>query len=469
MRKKVVLYNPRAVFWTMPLALLAVGSALDRETYETVIVDGRFHSHQDLFHHLKDALCLGITTLTGAPLRDALAVTRAAHARFPDLPIVWGGWHPSLFPEMCAAEPGVRAAVVGQGEATFRALVDRLAAGEGAAGVAGTVFRDETGEITYNPPRPLGDVNGFPGHDYTLIPVETYFQEKGRRQLDYISSQGCRFRCNFCADPAVYKRGWSGVTPERMVEEIGELWRQYHFTDLAFQDETYFTYEKRVAAVAEGFLREGLDFTWFGTLRADQGRRLDDATLALCKRAGLTRVMIGLEAGSQETIDHIQKDIRVSDMWATAEKLLRHEIGATINVIVGFPDEPAESVAETLQVARALRAMSPHFALSIFYFKPYPGNPIAERLRANGYTFPQTLEAWADFDYIGGDNEWLTPEQKREIEHFKFYQRLGYGRSRHPLLRPLQWIARWRVERHAYRFPLERRLIERLKPAPTLS
>lgn len=467
-REKVVLYNPSAVFWTMPLALLAVGSALDRDRYEVVIVDGRLEPADALFAQLEGALCLGVTVLTGAPLREALAVTRRVRERFPELPIIWGGWHPSLFPQMCLEEPGVNAAVIGQGEATFAELVERLAAGEGMGGVPGTAVRADNGPVRLNPPRPVEDINHFPRHDYDLIPVERYFRRKGRRQLDYISSQGCRFRCNFCADPAVYKRNWYGLAPERMVEEIAGLWQRYRFGDLAFQDETYFTHARRVAAVAEGFLRNGLAFTWFGTMRADQGRRLDEAVFALCRRAGLRTVMIGLEAGAQATIDRIQKDIRVEDMWVTAEKLLRHDIGAIINVIVGFPGEPPESVAETLRVARELRALSPKFTLSIFYFKPYPGNPIAARLRQEGYAFPDTLEQWADFDYVGRENEWLSAAQQAEIEHFKFYQRLAYGRPR--LLRqPLQRLARWRVEHSTYRLPLERKLIEWLKPAQALS
>lgn len=468
-RHKIVLYNPDAVFWTMPLALLAVGSALDRERYEIVIVDGRLASREELMEHLENALCLGVTVLTGAPLHDALAVTRAARSRYPDLPVVWGGWHPSLFPEMCVEEPGVAAAVTGQGEDTFREIMERLAAGETLADVAGCVWSDGSGEVKVNLPRPLRDINELPRHDYALIPVDAYFKRKGRRQLDYISSQGCRFRCNFCADPAVYKRGWYGLAPERMVREISELWRRYRFTDLAFQDETYFTYSDRVAAVAEGFLREELPFSWFGTMRADQGRRLDEEIFALCKQSGLRTVMIGLEAGSQETIDRIQKDIQVEDMWATAEKLMRHDIGAIINVIVGFPGESAESVRETLQVARALRAMSHKFELSVFYFKPYPGNPIAERLRRQGYRFPQTLEEWADFDYVGSSNAWLTEEQRREVDHFKFFQRFAYGANHNLLRRPLQWLARWRVENDVYTFPVERRVIEWIKPPQALS
>ena len=115
MRRKVILYNPRCVFWTMPLALVAVGSALDPAEYEVIIVDGRFESDpvRALLQRLDDStVCVGITVLTGAPIRDALIVTRAIHAARPALPIVWGGWHPSLFPVECLEEEGVTATVV---------------------------------------------------------------------------------------------------------------------------------------------------------------------------------------------------------------------------------------------------------------------------------------------------------------------------------------------------------------------
>ena len=40
-RPKIVLYNPRADFFTMPLALVALASALDRKRFEVRIIDGR--------------------------------------------------------------------------------------------------------------------------------------------------------------------------------------------------------------------------------------------------------------------------------------------------------------------------------------------------------------------------------------------------------------------------------------------
>lgn len=464
MRHKVVLYNPPAVFWTMPLALLAVGSALDRHRYQVVVVDGRIVGTDRLLAELEGALCLGVTVLTGAPLGEAITVSRLAKAHHPELPIVWGGWHPSLFPDDCAGEPAVTAAVIGQGEATFEAIVERLAAGDDLVGVAGC-HAALSGDVVSNPPRPMIDLNTLPAHDYELIDVEAYFARKGRRQLDYVSSQGCRFRCTFCADPTVFRRGWSGLEPDRVVDEITTLHGRLAFTDVGFQDETFFTSPKRVAAIAEGLLASQLEVTWSATLRADQGRRMDDELFAMCKASGLRDVVLGLEAGSEETLKAIRKDITLDDLWDAAAKLTRHGIGANVGVIVGFPGEPEDSVLASLRVARELRELNPDFRVSVFQYQAYPGSPIVERLRQRGYQLPEGLAQWAGFDYVGGRSQWLSPELGRLVDGFNFYQRLAYDRPRHALARPLAAIARWRVNRHQYRLPVERMALERFRPA----
>ena len=76
---------------------------------------------------LYNPLCLGITVLTGAPIRDALDASRMAKRLHPALPVVWGGWHPSMFGRECLAERAIDVAVQGQGEETFADLVDRFA------------------------------------------------------------------------------------------------------------------------------------------------------------------------------------------------------------------------------------------------------------------------------------------------------------------------------------------------------
>lgn len=468
MKKKVVLYNPRSVFYTMPLALVALGSRLDPAQYDVRIVDARIEPdpHARVLQELDGAVCLGVTVLTGAPIRDALIASRAARTKSPALPIVWGGWHPSLFAEQCLQEPSVDVAVIGQGEETFLEIVERAANGESFDGVAGCVRRANVqpvhsapAPLVTEPPRPLKDINQLPASNYDLIDVEKFFALKKTRQLDYISSQGCRFRCTFCADPYVYKRGWYGLEPERMGQELEHWWKKHHFTDIGFQDETFFTNRERVAAIANEFLRRNLHFTWMATMRADQGFRLDESLLNLSKRAGLRRVMIGVESGSQKMLDWMKKDIKLEHVFDSAEKCRRAGIGIIFNVIVGFPDEPPESIVESLRVAKQLRAMSPDFEVAFFYYKPYPGNEIADMLVRDGYQFPNTLDEWSDFDYVGSSGPWVTREKYNLVERFKFYQRLAWNRAS-PFRVPLQLLARWRCENDVYHLPIEKQLVE---------
>ena len=468
-RHKVILYNPVAVFYTMPLSLVAVGSNLDPARYDVRIVDGRLEKDptKAVLAELDDALCLGVTVLTGAPIRDALRITRAAKAYRPDLPVVWGGWHPSLFPTETLAEPTIDVTVKAQGEATFRELVDRLAQKKDLAGLPGIAYRVD-GKTVQNPPRPMIDMTDLPPPNYDLLPVERYFTLKKQRQFDYISSTGCFWRCAFCADPFVYNRGWTALPPERVGEEIQHLWRRYRFDELAFQDETFFTYKKRVLAIAEAFLSRNMTFRWTATMRADQGLRLADEGFALLARSDLRRVLIGVESGSQEMLDWMQKDITLDQVAYCAEQCARHGIGAIFPFIVGFPGETDESVQASLDLAKRLRAMSPRFETPLFYFKPYPGSAITAAVVREGYELPQTMEQWADFDFIGSAGPWVNAEKYALVERFKFYNRAAWGKETW-VRWPLQKLARWRCKRDFYRIPLEKLVVERLKPLPRLS
>jgi anaerobic magnesium-protoporphyrin IX monomethyl ester cyclase len=119
-------------------------------------------------------------------------------------------------------------------------------------------------------------------------------------------------------------------------------------------------------------------------------------------------------------------------------------------------------------MVKRLRSMSPKFETPIFYFKPYPGSQITEEAVRQGYQLPQTLEEWADFDFIGSSGPWVTPERYRMIERFKFYIRFAWGPQTWPR-RPLQWLAHWRCRRDFYDLPVEKLIVDRLKPLPKLS
>ncbi len=470
-RKKVILYNPKAVFFDLPLALLTVGSMLDAAHYEVVIIDGRIAKDglQKVLEVVDDALCLGITSLTGKPLRDALDVSRAAKARRPNLPVIWGGWHASLFPRQTLEdEPCIDITVQAQGEITFRELVACIDSGSDLSAVQGICYRTAGGDIVQNASRPLTDMNLLPRVNYELIDCEPYFKAKKRRQFDYISSAGCRFRCTFCADPFVFGRKWTAISPERMGEELEYWYKRYQFTDINFQDETFFTKRRRVIEIAKEVTKRRINSSWAATMRADQGARMTEADFDLCKQAGLRRVLVGVESGSQEMMDWMMKDIKIEQVFETARRCAQRDIHVIFPFIVGFPGEPEESVLETLKVARQLNAMHPGFTTPIFYFKPYPGSKITQDVVAQGYQLPKTIEQWADFDYIGSSGPWVSDEKYGLIENFKFYNKLA-GKKQNWLIAPLQWLAGQRCDRHFFSLPFERLLAELLLPRQQLS
>ena len=263
-RHKVVLYNPMAVFFDMPLALLAIGSALDPASYDVVIVDARIENepHVKLLEACRGALCLGVTSLTGRPILDALAATRKVRSAYPSIPIVWGGWHTSLFPkDTLVDEPAIDVTVQAQGEITFQDLVDAFASNSPLDTVKGIFFLSGS-RIERTQARAMVNMNDLPAVNYDLIDVETYFKKKGKRQLDYISSAGCHFRCAFCADPFVYQRKFSAIEPERMANELERHHKKYRFVDINFQDETFFTYRKRVIGIANQFIEKRINTSW---------------------------------------------------------------------------------------------------------------------------------------------------------------------------------------------------------------
>jgi len=471
-RPLVLIYNPRAPFHTMPLGLLAVASALDRTRYEVAIVDGRLEPDPvgALLRHMEGrrTLLLGLGVLTGAPIGDALTLSRAVKAAHPGLPVVWGGWHPSLFPTECLAEAAVDVTVQGQGEATFADLVERLAGGISLEECLGISYRRPDGTVVQNAPRPWLTQEQLPPVDYGLLDVERYFSFKGRRQLDYVSSQGCFWRCGFCADPRVYGRQWSGQGGVSLAERLLELHDRYPFEDLNFQDETFFTRPKDILAMAERLVAAGRPFSWAATMRADQGDRLTAAEFALLAASGLRRVLVGVESGSQAMLDWMQKDIQLPQVLVTAEKCRQAGVGVEFPFIVGFPQESLSSVTASLNLARRLRAMSPRFTTPIFFFRPYPGSAITLEMERQGYQLPRSLEEWAGFDIYGGGS-WVDAATVRLVERFRFYQRIGWDPPPGAWKRPLAALARWRCRTGRFGWALEMRAAQRLKPRAALS
>jgi len=469
-RKKVILFNPDAVFYDMPLALLSVGSALDSDKYEVVIIDARIEDNylEKIKTEAKDAICFGVTVLTGKPLKSAIEATIEIKKHYPQIPVIWGGWHTSLFPKQTLIDQaGIDVTVQGQGEDTFKELIEAISTEQGFEKIKGICYRSNN-DIVQTPPRPMNDMNTFGRLNYGLVDVEKYFQKKGKRQFDFISSIGCFFRCSFCADPFVYQRKFSSYDPIRLADDIEFFYHQYKFTDVNFQDETFFTYPDKITQFAEELMKRNITISWACTMRADQGFRMSENQWETCKKSGLRRVLIGVESGSQEMMDWLEKDIKIEKVLHCAEQCKKYDINAVFPFIVGFPGESEKSVDATIAFIKKLKSIRGDFQTQIFYFKPYPGSKITIKEVNAGYKLPATTTEWADFDFVGSIGPWVSKEKYQFFENFKFYMKLAYGQKR-KYLAPISHIAKWRCKTHRFKFPIERRIAQMIKPQFKLS
>ena len=454
----------------MPLALIALGSAFDLEKYTIVIIDGRIEKnpHQKVLDEIKDALCFGVTALTGNPIKDALEVTQKVKQEQPNLTTIWGGWHTSLFPtQTLKDEQSIDITVQAQGEITFKEIVNSIQNKTSLKEIKGICYRDDNGNIIKNFARPIQNMNELPQMNYDLINVEAYFKKKGNRQFDYISSTGCFFRCTFCADPQVFQRKFSAYDADRMGKDIAYFHKKYQFTDLNFQDETLFTYKDRIIDFANTLIDKEIDITWAGTMRADQGHRMEDEDFEFLASAGMRRILVGVESGSQEMMDWLKKDIKMEHIDLCAKRCKKYNISVIFPFIIGFPSESEESFMKSIEKAFQLGQLSPNFQTPIFYFKPYPGTAITDQVVSDGYELPKTLLEWSDFDYIGSSGPWVSDEKYEMVENFKFYSKLAWNKAK--WLYPLKKIARYRIKNHFYKLPIDRKIIQMVKPAQKLS
>ncbi len=463
-KKTIIFYNPAAPYYTLPLQYLALASVVDRDKYDVKIIDARIeksarHARDKVKELLPNAACIGVSIITGTPIKDAVAISRLTKSHAPDVPVVWGGWHPSIYPEQCIREGYADYCAFGQGEETLLELLGALESHSGFDRILGLAYLNN-GKFHQNEPRKFIDINKFPAYDYDLLPLETYFKLKGRRQLDFYSSQGCPYRCAFCADPYVYNRRWSGLKGSRMLFDVFDAVQKYRIDDVLFQDENFFASRNRVLEFCKGVNERSMKFTWAATSRADQIAPLDDAFLREAANANLRKVMIGAESGSQEMLDLMKKDTLAEEAIISAEKLARHGIGAAFGFIVGFPEEGFENTLKTLNLIKEIKRIDPEFEFNIFFFTPYPGTELFNYIVNKGYRVPQTLSEWSDIDFITYAGYWIKDHERKHVERFKFYTKLGTERSyAHSFSKPLQLLAASRIRRDYYKFPVEKEVV----------
>jgi anaerobic magnesium-protoporphyrin IX monomethyl ester cyclase len=484
MKRSVVLFNPRVRVGKeqqkrtgIPLGLLAVATPLDLEGYPIRIVDQRTEPdwRAVLLEELnKSPVCFGAGVKTGPQIRYALEASRLVKAH-RDVPVVWGGVHPSLLPGQTLEHDSVDIVVQGEGDVTFPELVHTLEKGEPLGAVKGIWFK-ENGEIHKTPPRPFVDLATLPSPSYHLIDVDKFkLRNLGLDHLRLSSSRGCPYGCAFCYNTAFYKRRWRALSAERTFEEIRRLRQEFGVRGIRFADDVFFADLKRVRRVLELILENRLDVLLTKLdIHVAELDQLGDDFLELLQKAGARALVVGVESGSQRILDLISKKIDIQQVIDFNLRVKKFNMIPKYCFMVGFPTETVEDIKATVALIFRLIEDNEDAIKDINIYTPYPGTELFDLAVKHGFEPPRRLEDWVSFNWRTVNRKrmpWISKEREkllRMLHCSSLFLENNYFMTpiwpTNPLIvrlaRMYRPLARKRVEHLFYRFPAEIRLVE---------
>jgi anaerobic magnesium-protoporphyrin IX monomethyl ester cyclase len=497
----ILFINPRATRpknRRFPLSLMAVAAGLpDDVTWE--IIDGNRPSVDvlatvsDLCHARADTSdpveLIAMTVMPGPQLVSAVPLARELKRRHPQIPIVWGGYFPSLYPTPVLNAPYIDYAIRGQGEFTFLELLRVLRGELSPRGVAGLAFRDGAEQVI-NGERPWVGPDHLPAPRFDRIPIRDYLHPTflGSRSGVYQASIGCPYGCKFCGVISVFGSREKLQTPERTARDLTHLATHHGMNAVHFYDNNFFVREDHALELCERIAP--LNLSWWCEARIDALLRFSDETWRTLRRAGLKMVFLGAESGSDEVLRRMGKKLTTAQTLEIAARTREHGIVPEFSFVLGDPDEPERELMNTLAFIRQLKQVNPAMELITYYYTPTP-----QRRGTYGNVdavagTPATLEEWTEpqwVDWMTHENPqvpWLTPDMRARVDNFSLvlgsrypsvhdYRTSAWGKVVGRMLAARRWQqgnfdnpALLRAVRRLARGQPDRQAYGHLRPAP---
>jgi anaerobic magnesium-protoporphyrin IX monomethyl ester cyclase len=418
----------------VPLGLLSLGTVLKQNGYDVEIVDWLLVDdyYEKIRSSAKGSLLVGLTLMTPGIL-PAMEICRLIRQSNPAVPIIFGGIHPTLFPEETCQNELVDIVVYGEGENILLNLADHFSGKRpfALADIKGIVYKEGSAsgnaEVVKTPPDRPVDVDDLPAIDYSLIPVERVIDKKvsvirdGRavledfRHLQVFAGFGCPFKCSFCINTILYQETpWRGKSADRLLQEIDDLVEEYGVEFIRFRDENFFSNRRRVVELVDGLLKRPYRVKWFANVRADYftGKYINDDFLGKLKESGFAVLSMGVETGSERMKTVMNKPLKRDRVIESARLALKHGIYVEYSFMTSLPGEEKSDMVDTLQLIVELHRMNS--SISIIgpqHFRPYPGSALFDACVENGLELPKTFEDWGRFmnrDLTVFDLPWIA-------------------------------------------------------------
>jgi anaerobic magnesium-protoporphyrin IX monomethyl ester cyclase len=445
MKKKVLLIYTELGFSgsyliQAPISLVYVSTKIvNIPGVEVEILDCRIEPdwRQKLNHILinDDLLSVGFFVMSGLQVGKAHDVTRLIKELKQDIPIIWGGPHPTILPEEVLNYGDIDFCVRGFGVDAFTDLTKKLLNKEtNFETIPNLCFINDNENV-------IGVTNdSYERINYKELPyhlldniIEKYFVGTENRAFPIYTAFGCPYQCNFCISPIWFKetrKKWDPLPAEDVVDHIEFLMNRYNIDFIYFWDDDTFVSPGHFSSIAAEILKRKLNIQLgIRGIRSNEIDRMKPRDFDLMKQVGVDYVHIGVENGSQKLLDSMDKGITVEQSISANQKLAKYDgITPMYNFLVGMPTETIEDLKQTGRFMLKLAEDNPN---CIMYppnkLIPYPGGKAFSEAVKLGYKAPTTPNDWINLDQDGEVYQlWYTPEKNR---YMQILQIAAYGLS----------------------------------------
>jgi radical SAM superfamily enzyme YgiQ (UPF0313 family) len=337
---------------------------------------------------------LGITAVT-ISAHNAARVAKLVKESNADFPIVLGGAHLTAVPfETMEKFPSFDLGVVGEGEETFRELIEALRTKSDLNDVKGLIVRKDD-QLLFTGQRPFIKIlDEIPLPAWDLLPyLPKYYRPplhgvKHFPATSLVTSRGCPNQCTFC-DRSLFGNRLREFSAEYVLRMIKHLHFKYGIRDLLIDDDNFVVFRRRLEKLTELLKKENLNLSWSCNARVDL---VNPGMLKLMKQAGCWQISYGIESGSQKILNLVKKSITLEQIEQALRWTRESGIKSKGFFMLGYPTETVETMKETIDFACKLPLDDSQFAM----FTPLPGTEVSKDILKYG-TFKndwQRMNCW---------------------------------------------------------------------------
>ena len=294
---------------------------------------------------------------------------------------VFGGYHPTLAYQEIAESPDAKLIdyiVRGEGEATFRELVQAKLAGGDLGDVLGLSYH-EGDKMIHNQARPLLDVSEIrmPNREARLITKG--FNSLGIPIDSVETSRGCTQGCKFCSINIMYGRKFRKFPIERVIADIQDA-EAHGAGSIFFPDDNITLDVKRLEQLCQAIIDAGLTHMRYKTQASASGIASSKRLVDKMGEAGFDGVFLGVESVNKRNLQFLGKGRMSDDAESAVQYLHDNNIIVSTGLIGGNPDDDAEDIWENFKLARRLKVDVPIFYITT----PYPKTQMRAELEEMG-------------------------------------------------------------------------------------